>query len=338
MDPTQTAPGADGDRDGAAAAAHAPPEQDVPPEQDERFRPVVPAGAPDLLARRTASWLVPALVATARRLEAAGEDLHPPAPHPSLALAVLEAVWTPRVDAATTDRVVRRFRESHPPGAGADVLVAAVRDAGGDEAWARARATRHRARPALDAPLKATAAREGAQVLLDHGIRSCEELVELLDAARAEPDPAAQDPDAWPTAEQDLSRDPALRAARDRWDAVRAAWRAVPGQASGRSWHRLLVLAGAQRVVPDDDVRRFASRWHRGPRAAAAAAGRSAPPRAGSAPDVWVAARLLDLAADLAQASPREVDHLAWRGELLRTGSRRGAGAADPVAGALVAP
>ncbi|MEJ5945887.1 hypothetical protein WDZ17_11350 [Pseudokineococcus basanitobsidens] len=302
---------------GSATARTPPvPDDELPVEHDGRYRPYVPPGAPDFLDRRLASWLVPTLVATARRLQAAGADLLPPEAHRSLALAVLEAVWTPRVDAATTARVVDRFRAEHPEDAGADVLVEAVRGAGGDEAWARACATSHRVLPSLDAPLKATAAREGAQLLCDHGLRDARDLLDLLDAARAAPDPAAQDPETFPTAAEDLSRDPALRAARERWDAVRSAWRTLPGQGSGRSWHRLLVLAGAERVVPDDDVRRFVSRWRRGQELRWRPG--TGTPRASTVPDVWVSARLLELAGDLAQVPARAVDHLAWRSELLR--------------------
>lgn len=304
-------------------------QSDRPPlERDERYRPHVPPGAPDLLHRRLASWLVPTLVATAQRLTAAGEAVTPPAAQPSVALAVLGAVWAPRVDAATTARVVERFRQDHPDGAGPAELVEAVRAAGGDAAWARLSATSHRTLPSVDAPLKATAAREAAQVLLDHGLRSAEDLVDLLEAARAVPSAAGQDPDE-PDEPEDLGHDPSLRAARDRWDGVRAAWRAVPGQASGRSWHRLLVLAGADRVVPDDDVRRYVSRWRRSLHLGLLGSGE--PVRASTAPDVWVAARLLETAGDLAHLPARVVDHLAWREELLRgVGRRADAGRVPP--------
>ena len=304
----------------------------VPLEHDERLRPSVVYGAPDVLDRRLASWLVPTLAARLRDLQEVGVDLDPPAATASLALAVLEAVWTPRVDVTTTGRVVAGFREAHGPDAGAESLVEAVRRAGGDEAWARDRATRHRVLPSVDAPLKATAAREAAQVLIAHGVAATGDLLSLLDAARAVPDPARPepehphphpdpdpdpDPERFPTVREDLTDEAEIRAARERWDAVRRAWCAVPGQGSGRSWHRLLVLAGAGRVVPDDDVRRFVSRWHRGHQARWASGGMTA--RASTVPDVWVSARLLELAGELAGATPREVDHVAWRSELLRT-------------------
>ncbi|ROP27256.1 hypothetical protein [Pseudokineococcus lusitanus] len=238
--------------------------------------------------------LAVAVVAAARRLQAAGEPLEPPAPSSAAALCVVEAVWAPRVDAGTTARVVGRCRGVLPPDAGAGDLVAAVDAAGGPAAWAAATATRHRVLPSPEAPLKAEAARAAAAVLVEHGLASTAALVGLLAAVRADDE-----------------------AARGRWDAVRGAWCAVPGQASGRSWHRLLVLAGAAHVVPDEDVRRAVGR-----------ALRERGATGSRAPDPLAAARLLEEAGEAVGASPREVDHLVWRDELRR--GRRPA-AASPV-------
>jgi hypothetical protein len=148
--------------------------------------------------------------------------------------------------------------------------------------------------PSPEAPLKAEAARAAAAVLVEHGLASTAALVGLLAAVRADDE-----------------------AARGRWDAVRGAWCAVPGQASGRSWHRLLVLAGAAHVVPDEDVRRAVGR-----------ALRERGATGSRAPDPLAAARLLEEAGEAVGASPREVDHLVWRDELRR--GRRPA-AASPV-------
>ncbi|MEJ5913091.1 hypothetical protein [Pseudokineococcus sp. 1T1Z-3] len=298
-----------------------PPPAGELPEEDEPYRPHVPPDSPDLLARRLASWLVPTLVTAAQRLDEARQPVLPPVAHGSVALGVLEAVWTPRVDAATTQRVVGRLAAAHGTDADAGVLLAAISAAGGEERWASAHATRHRVLPSPGAPLKASAARAGAQVLHEAGVGSAAALRALLAAARERPSPAAQDEERFPRVPQDLRLDPALAQARERYDAIRSAWCAVPGQASGRSWHRLLLLVGAEDVVPDEDVRRFVSRWHRRflqRRHLTAGAA-----RASSVPDRWTAADLLETAAGLAGMSPRQVDHLAWRSELLRSASAR---------------
>ena len=240
--------------------------------------------------------LAVAVVAAARRLQAAGEPLETPPASTSAALCVVEAVWAPRVDAATTARVVERCRALLPADAGAGDLVALVGAAGGPAAWAASTTTRHRVLPSPGAPLKAEAARTAAAVLVGHGLASAAALVDLL-------------ADVCDGAER----------AGERWDAARGAWCAVPGQASGRSWHRLLVLAGAGRVVPDDDVRRAVARALRE---------RGAPATGPRALDPLAAARLLEEAGEAVGASPREVDHLVWRDELRR--GRRPATAGPP--------
>lgn len=259
---------------------------------------------------------------TAHRLEAADVRVEPPVGHPaSLALCVVEAVWAPRVRPTDVAGVVARVRE-HLAGAGGpgdplDVLglLASFTAAGDDEAWAAALATRHRTGSTAGAPLKATAVREAADALVGVGVVTTADLLAVLRdhraAAAEERARAASAP--WPPVQ------PPARPAAERWEAVRAAWCDAAGQSSGRSWHRLLLLAGAEEVVPDDDVRRFTSRLVRG----LLTGGR--PARAGSRPGALDAAALLEASASVLGAPPREVDHVVWRSELHADARRPGA-------------
>ncbi|GAA2017377.1 hypothetical protein WDZ16_00720 [Pseudokineococcus marinus] len=260
---------------------------------------------------------------TAHRLEAAGVRVEPPVGHPaSLALCVVEAVWAPRVRPTAVAGVVARVREhlasTAGPGDGLDApaLLASFTAAGDDEAWAAALATRHRTASTAGAPLKATAVREAAEALVDVGVVTTADLLAVLRDHRA----AAAQAQTHARARVALTPWPPVEApaapSSERWEAVRAAWCAAAGQSSGRSWHRLLLLAGAEQVVPDDDVRRFVSRLVR----SLLAGGQ--PARAGSRPGALEAAALLEAAAAVLGAPAREVDHVVWRSEL-QVGARR---------------
>ncbi|MEJ5869194.1 hypothetical protein WDV85_15735 [Pseudokineococcus sp. 5B2Z-1] len=267
---------------------------------------------------------------TAHRMEAAGVRIEPPVGHPaSLALCVVEAVWAPRVRPTAVAGVVARVREhlagTGGPGDGLDApaLLASFTVAGDDEAWATALATRHRTASTASAPLKATAVREAAEALVGVGVVTTADLLAVLRdhraaAAQAQTHARARAAAApWPPVE------PPAAPASERWEAVRAAWCAAVGQSSGRSWHRLLLLAGAEQVVPDDDVRRFTSRLVR----SLLAGGQ--PARAGSRPGALEAAALLEAAAAVLGAPAREVDHVVWRSELQADARRPGDGRAS---------
>lgn len=226
----------------------------------------------------------------------------PPPGHPgSLALCVVEAVHAPRLPVATTAAVVERYR-AHRTREGGDAdaddvaeLLATFDALGGDEGWAAAIGTRHRAWAHAGAPLRAEAVRRAAEALRGARILTTVDLHGWAAGALAadEPDVAAGEGEA---------PDPV------------AAWRSVPGQASGLSWHWLVAQSRWQGAVPDAVVRRFVAR-------ALGLPSRSV--------GCGAAARLLDAAAVEVGVPARELDHAVWRAE----GSRR-AGADVPGQGA----
>lgn len=170
-----------------------------------------------------------------RCLEALGSptDWAAPVGYPdSLALCVIDSIWSIGIRYATVDRVVdsyrarRNGRGGDADTDGAEELLADVDAAGGAEAWRKQVGTRHRTSTRGGIP-KAEAVVLAAQALVGAGLLSAADVrgasVQQLEQAE------------W-------------------------AWRAVRGQRSGISWRYLLLLAGSAQVKPDRMICRFCER------------------------------------------------------------------------------
>lgn len=158
----------------------------------------------------------------------------PPGYPQSLALCVIDAVWSLGIRYDTVLSVVTRyarFRGHETLTAcrdGVPDLIAVFDAVGGAAEFADAIGTRQRTSTHAGAPLKAEAVRLAAQALGGLGVTGVPELHHALDGGRR--------------------------------GQVAAAWRRVPGQKSSDiGWRYLLLLAGREEVKPDRMVCRFAA-------------------------------------------------------------------------------
>jgi hypothetical protein len=149
----------------------------------------------------------------------------------SLALCVLDAVWSMGVRYGGVAKVVGRYRGYRASvGADADLddlpdLLAVYQAVGGDEDFAARIGNRQRTSTRHGAVTKATAVRQAAQALTVVGITTTGELrAQAGSSTLAEP---------------------------------KSAWLTVPGQRSGISWRYLLLLARVPEVKPDRMLRRY---------------------------------------------------------------------------------
>lgn len=203
----------------------------------------------------------------------AADIVDPPGHRSSLALCVIESIQSTGVRFTSVVQVLNRYRAARTArGADARIdgspeLLASYEVAGGVDGWAASIGTGNRISTQPGAPLKAAAIRDAAQALVAAGINTAEDLRSALtDDHRSE--------------------------------AMEKAWRAVPGQRSGVTWHYLLMLAGVPGVKPDRMILRFV----------AEAIGTS-PARVTTAEAV----RLVSEAADQLGVSATALDHAIWR-------------------------
>jgi hypothetical protein len=138
----------------------------------------------------------------------------------SLALGIIDAIWSVRVTSGEVIRVVSHYA-AYRRDQGADPDTDTARDLldtftmFGVEGWIDHIGNRQRAYAALTAPGKADAVQRAAKILVDAGIETPADL-----GARA-------------------------GAASDTLRSVEDAWRAIPGESSGLTWRRLGLVTGA---------------------------------------------------------------------------------------------
>lgn len=190
-----------------------------------------------------------------------------------MALCVVDSVQSTGVTYPSVEAVVARYcayrREQggDPNTDGVPELLTTFDELGGPNGWAQRIGNRNRTSTHAGAPLKAAAIRDAALALTAEGIDTAAGLRE-----------AAQD---------------AGRLAR-----VEAAWRAVPGQRSGITWHYVQMLTGIAGVKPDRMICRFVAD-------ALGMPGRAVTP--------GFALRILTAAAAEMGMSPTDLDHGVWQ-------------------------
>lgn len=156
-------------------------------------------------------------------------DWRAPTGYPdSLALCVIDSIWSIGIRYANVVAVVGRYSASRPAAESDDLadLLAAVEAAGGIDAWRSKVGTRHRT-SSRGGIYKSDAVVAAAEALVAVGVDSAKDL---------------RDADAATLARAEI------------------VWCAVRGQRSGISWHYLLMLVGTEDVKPDRMILRFLTR------------------------------------------------------------------------------
>lgn len=192
-----------------------------------------------------------------------------------LALCVVDSVQSTGVNYGSVRNVVGRYRDfrlqqsGDPERDGTMELLKTFADLGDPAGWSQTIGNANRTFSRSWAPLKAQAVFDCATVLNDARITTTAELR---------------------NGEADLSD-------------VRDAWRSVPGQKSGVTWHYLLMLSGMLGVKPDRMILRFVGR------------------ALGVSPRQLRNDRVVGLVSDAAKGlglSATELDHAIWQYERRR--------------------
>jgi hypothetical protein len=153
----------------------------------------------------------------------------------SLALCIIDSIYSTGARYSSVVNVVRRYREHRasrggdPDTDGADELGATIAELGGADPWASRIGNRRPTSTAAGAPLKAETIATLAEVLPLEGVRSTADLR-------------------------------AAAATADALKAVERAWRATPGQRSGITWEYALMLAQIPGVKADRMVIKYVTR------------------------------------------------------------------------------
>ncbi|WP_434591734.1 hypothetical protein [Brevibacterium sp. 1718] len=146
----------------------------------------------------------------------------------SLALCILDAIYSTGSHPTAVDKVVARYIAQHGEAHGAKSLRYSIAAAGGARPWAEFEACN--LKPASTRPgavLKAEVVDDATRVMADYGIDDVGDLLEAVGEGVGN--------DAF---SNDVSK----------------AWRALPSQSSGITWLHLLMLAGCPQFEVDDKV------------------------------------------------------------------------------------
>ncbi|EHI14856.1 hypothetical protein [Mycolicibacterium thermoresistibile] len=193
----------------------------------------------------------------------------------SLALCIIDAIYSTGARYSTVENIVRRYREyraAQDGGAdtdGTDELSATIRELGGPRPWATRIGNLRPTSTSPGAPLKAEAVARCAESLTALGIRSTADLRAAAQSAES-------------------------------FDSAKQAWCVIPGQRSGVTWNYALILAQVPAVKADRMVVNFVARALDRPPAKVAPAHAAALVRAVSDNQRWNTIRL---------------DHAIWRRE-----------------------
>ena len=172
--------------------------------------------------------LVKAVADRCRRLDGWPDLVAPPGYQESLALCVVDSIWSIGITYATTSNVVDRYRTwvtSEGRGSADERTASELTDdisfIGGGGAFADV-VRNHNLTSSRGGVLKADVVRDAAAVLVRLGVETTDDL-----RARAGD------------------------------EEVEVAWRSLHGQGSGTSWYYLQILAGVENVKPDRMICRF---------------------------------------------------------------------------------
>lgn len=151
-----------------------------------------------------------------------------PAGYPnSLALCIIDSIFSTGSHYSSVTNVVNRYRSAHGSTDGAHALLDSIRAAGGPAQWAEE--VVRNVKPAhtkANAPLKAEVIEKAASMLVGFGI----------DTVGDFKDHVAKSPQSNP---------------------VHTAWKKLPSQSSGITYNYMLILTGLPSVKPDRMVLRF---------------------------------------------------------------------------------
>ncbi len=145
----------------------------------------------------------------------------------SLALCLIDSIYSTGSHYSSVVNVVNRYRAQRGSTDGAAALLQSMSAAGGPRGWAESVADNLKpAHTKAGAPLKAEVIEQAAQLMVDHGIDTVEDLVAAVEASPTD-------------------------------NPVHDAWKKLPSQRSGVTYNYLLLLAGLPSVKPDRMVLRF---------------------------------------------------------------------------------
>lgn len=148
----------------------------------------------------------------------------------SLALCIIDAIYSTGSHYTSVTNVIDRYRAKHGKTDGAAALLDSIKAAGGAREWASSVASNLKpAHTRSGAPLKADIIEQAAQLMVSQGIDTVDDLVERVSAS-------PQD------------------------NPVHSGWKKLPSQSSGVTYNYLLILAGLPSVKPDRMVLRFLAR------------------------------------------------------------------------------
>lgn len=156
-----------------------------------------------------------------------GQTMTPSYPT-SLALCILDAIYSTGSHPTAVDNIVARYIARHGDAHGAKSLRYSIAAAGGPRPWAELEACN--LKPASTHPgavLKAEVVDDATRVMADHGVDDVGDLREAVGEG---------------TCSYAFSSD------------VSKGWRALPSQSSGITWLHLLMLAGSPHFEVDDKV------------------------------------------------------------------------------------
>lgn len=199
---------------------------------------------------------------------------HQPDGYDSVALAVLDAIYSTSNNYTGVTNVISRYR-THREIEGADPGVDTATDLvetfgrwGGVDGFTVRTQNRWRTSPHHHAPRKAYAALEAAKVLAQHSLETVVEISAQLDS----------------------------RTAREKSEIAKQ-WLAIPGQSSGLTWSYFLMLIGIPGVKADRMIIRFVT--------SALERKKQVFPKDAS--------RLIEQVADIMEVNYSHLDHVIWR-------------------------
>lgn len=145
----------------------------------------------------------------------------------SLALCIIDSLYSTGSHYTSVVNVITKYKTTEGTSHGAQDLLDSIEEAGGPRGWAENVVGNLKpAHTKAHAPLKAEIIERAAQLMVDLGIDTVEELRTVVEASPQE-------------------------------NPVHTGWKKLPSQSSGVTYNYLLILAGMPSVKPDRMILRF---------------------------------------------------------------------------------